>query len=226
MPLFFWGGGGGRGGREGGVTLNARGLKPNMKRLAMFRYLKQYHYVEGTAHGQGEIILISQKLNCEVNIIKQCSRLLVMHLKGEGIDVVIASVYAPNLKAEKKIFLDLMFETAQGHLRAMKKEEERKEKKERRNGLVTITTRRDKNNILKKEESEDQQQQQHPSTRRRQPEENGVTETKGREFTELTERAVKEVAVPDTKNHIAKKEVDMHATPLKSTKLIKRDRMI
>ena len=70
-----------------------------------------------------------------------------MHLKGEGIDVVIANVYAPNLKAEKKIFLDLMFETAQGHLRAMKTEEEQKEEKERRNGLVTITIRRDKNNI-------------------------------------------------------------------------------
>ena len=35
---------------------------------------------------------------------------------------------------------------------------------------------------------------------------------------------MKEVAVPDTKNHTAKKEVDMHASPLKSTKLIKRVR--
>ena len=45
-----------------------------------------------------------------MNIIKQRSRLLVIHLKGEGIDVVIADVYAPNLKAEKKIFFDLIFE--------------------------------------------------------------------------------------------------------------------
>ena len=45
-----------------------------------------------------------------MNIIKQRSRLLVVHLKGEGIDVVIANVYAPNLKTEKKIFFDLMFE--------------------------------------------------------------------------------------------------------------------
>ena len=56
------------------------------------------------------MILISKKINCEVNIIKQRSRLLVIHLKGEGIDVVIANVYAPNLKAEKKIFFDLIFE--------------------------------------------------------------------------------------------------------------------
>ena len=56
------------------------------------------------------MILISPKINCEVNIIKQRSRLLVIHLKGEGIDVVIANVYAPNIKAEKKIFFDLIFE--------------------------------------------------------------------------------------------------------------------
>ena len=98
----------------------------------MFRYFKQQHYdiiclqethltkqdipiwkkqwggkiiyVEGTAHSQGEMILISKNLNCEVNIIKQRSRLLVIHLKGEGIDVVIANVYAPNLTAEKMLF--------------------------------------------------------------------------------------------------------------------------
>ena len=119
--FFFLGG--------GDVTVNARGLKQNMKRLAIFRYLKQHHYdviclqethltkqdipiwekqwggtiiyVEGTAHGQREMILISKKVHCEVNIIKQRSRHLVMHLKGEGIDVVIANVYAPKLKAEK-----------------------------------------------------------------------------------------------------------------------------
>ncbi len=45
-----------------------------------------------------------------MNIIKQRSRLLVIHLKGEGIDVVIADVYAPNLKAEKKTSFDLIFE--------------------------------------------------------------------------------------------------------------------
>ena len=45
-----------------------------------------------------------------MNIIKQRSRLLVIHLKGEGIDVVIANVYAPNLKAEKIFFFDLLFE--------------------------------------------------------------------------------------------------------------------
>ena len=67
-------------------------------------------YVEGTAHSQGEMILISKQINCEVNIIKQRSRLLVIHIKGEGIDVVIANVYAPNLKAEKKICFDLIFE--------------------------------------------------------------------------------------------------------------------
>ena len=39
------------------------------------------NYVEGTAHSQGEMILISKKINCEVNIIKQRSRLLVIHLK-------------------------------------------------------------------------------------------------------------------------------------------------
>ena len=44
-----------------------------------------------------------------MNIIKQHSRLLVSHLKGEGLDV-IANVYAPNLKTEKKIFFDLIFE--------------------------------------------------------------------------------------------------------------------
>ena len=38
-----------------------------------------------------------------MNIIKQHSRLLVSHLKGEGLDV-IANVYAPNLTAEKKDF--------------------------------------------------------------------------------------------------------------------------
>ena len=120
------------------AIVNARGLKQNMKCLAMFHYFKQQHYViiclqethlikqdipiwknqwggkiiyvEGTAHSQGEMILISKNLNCEVNIIKQCSRLLVIHLKGEGIDVMIAKVYAPNLKAEKKIFFDLIFE--------------------------------------------------------------------------------------------------------------------
>ena len=48
------------------------------------------------------MILISKNLNCEVNIIKQRSRLLVIHLKGEGVDVVIANVYAPNLTAEEK----------------------------------------------------------------------------------------------------------------------------
>ena len=60
------------------------------------------------AHSQGERILRSKKL--DVNIIKQRSRLLVIHLKGEGIDVVIAKVYAPNLKAEKKKKIDLIFE--------------------------------------------------------------------------------------------------------------------
>ena len=35
---------------------------------------------------------------------------------------------------------------------------------------------------------------------------------------------MKEAATPDTKNRAAKKEVDMHATPLKSRKLIKGDR--
>ena len=45
-----------------------------------------------------------------MNIIKQRSRLLVIHLKGEGIDVMIANVYTTNLKAEKKIFFDLIFE--------------------------------------------------------------------------------------------------------------------
>ena len=44
-----------------------------------------------------------------MNIIKQRSRLLVIHLKGEGIDV-IANVYAPNVKAEKRIFFYLIFE--------------------------------------------------------------------------------------------------------------------
>ena len=48
------------------------------------------------------MILISKNLNCEVNIIKQRSRLLVIHLKGEGVDVVIANVYAPNLTAEEE----------------------------------------------------------------------------------------------------------------------------
>ena len=71
------------------ATVNARGLKQNTKRLAMFRYFKQQHYdiiclqethftkqdipiwekqwsgkiiyVEGTAHSQGEMILISKK---------------------------------------------------------------------------------------------------------------------------------------------------------------------
>ena len=73
------------------ATVNARGLKQNMKRLAMFRFFKQQHYdiicqqethltkqdipiwekqwggkiiyVEGTAHSQGEMILISKKKN-------------------------------------------------------------------------------------------------------------------------------------------------------------------
>ena len=45
-----------------------------------------------------------------MNIIKQRSRLLVIHPKGEGIDVVIANVYTLNLKAEKNIFFDLIFE--------------------------------------------------------------------------------------------------------------------
>ena len=68
------------------ATVNARELKQNTKRLAMFRYFKQQHYdiiclqethftkqdipiwekqwggkivyVEGTAHSQGEMILI------------------------------------------------------------------------------------------------------------------------------------------------------------------------
>ena len=39
-----------------------------------------------------------------MNIIKQRSGLLVIHLDGEGIDAVIANVYAPNLKAEKNFY--------------------------------------------------------------------------------------------------------------------------
>ena len=49
-----------------------------------------------------------------MNIIKQRSRILVIHLTGEGIDVVIPNVYAPNFKAEKKIFFYLMFENLNG----------------------------------------------------------------------------------------------------------------
>ena len=44
-----------------------------------------------------------------MNIIKQRSRLLVIHLKGEGIDVVIANVYAPNLTAEKMLLFFITF---------------------------------------------------------------------------------------------------------------------
>ena len=45
-----------------------------------------------------------------MNIIKQRSRILVIHLTGEGIDVVIANEYAPTLKLRRKIFFDLIFE--------------------------------------------------------------------------------------------------------------------
>ena len=55
--------------------------------------------------------MIFKKLYCEVNIIKQRSRLLIIHRKGEGIDVVIANVHVPNRKAEKKVFFYLIFES-------------------------------------------------------------------------------------------------------------------
>ena len=67
-------------------------------------------HVEGTTHSKGEIILVSRHLKCDVEVLKQRSRMLIIKLTCECSEFIIANVYAPNNRAEKLKFFDLLID--------------------------------------------------------------------------------------------------------------------
>ena len=86
------------------AAVNARGLKQNMKRLAMFHCFKQQHYdnicLQETHLTKQDIPTHTWQNKMLLYGELWSKYYLVIHLMGEGTDVVNVNVYAPNLKAE------------------------------------------------------------------------------------------------------------------------------
>lgn len=118
------------------ASINARGLKNKLKRIALFNYLKtekidiiciqeghinksdkllwerqwggKLYFQEGTFHSRGEIMLFSKKIDGEIKVLESCDRFMLLSVKYGSFDLAIANIYAPNDTQSKiKFFNDI-----------------------------------------------------------------------------------------------------------------------
>ena len=114
------------------ITLNVRGLRNKMKRATVFHYLKNHkydliclqeahltkndvsmwekqwggkiYYNEGTSRSKGEVILLSKSFIGTVEPVLELDGFLVISVKNDSYDFILANVYAPNSSANKLTF--------------------------------------------------------------------------------------------------------------------------
>ena len=110
-------------------SLNVRGLRNKVKRLALFKFLKtqkydiiclqETHALEqdlhiwqkqwgslcffnpGTARSKGEAILVSKSYDNDVTLVEQFERTIVVSIKDKDSEYFIANIYAPNSATDK-----------------------------------------------------------------------------------------------------------------------------